>query len=91
MRHATAREQHGLMVISRPESKLGRRSPMNALIAVGSLVALVALLVAPGGVLLAPFVFGVFLLALTGVLGGLQDHTVRQHNPKMDPRGWRDG
>jgi len=64
---------------------------MSALIAVGSLVVLVALLIAPGGVLLAPFVFGVFLLALAGVLGGLNDHTVRQHNPKMNPRGWRNG
>ena len=64
---------------------------MSALIAVGSLVALVALLIAPGGVILAPFVFGLFLLALVGVLGGLGDRTVRQHNPKTNPRGWRDG
>jgi hypothetical protein len=35
--------------------------------------------------------FGVFLLALVGVLGGLEDRTVRQHSPSLNPRGWRDG
>ena len=32
-----------------------------------------------------------FLLGLAGVLAGLEDRTVRQHNPPVDPTGWRDG
>jgi hypothetical protein len=43
-----------------------------------------------GGVIFAPFLFGLFLLALVGVLAGLKDRTVRQHNPAMNPRRWRD-
>jgi hypothetical protein len=44
-----------------------------------------------GGVLFAFLFFGVFLLALVGVLAGLADRNVRQHNPSMNPRRWRDG
>jgi hypothetical protein len=44
-----------------------------------------------GGVLFAFLFFGVFLLALVGVLAGLEDRTVRQHNPSMNPTRWRDG
>jgi hypothetical protein len=51
----------------------------------------IAALVVMGGVIFAPFLFGLFLLALVGVLGGLKDRTVRQHNPAMNPRRWRDG
>jgi hypothetical protein len=35
----------------------------------------------PGGSLFAMLTFGLFLLALVGVLAGLDDTTVRQHNP----------
>jgi uncharacterized protein (DUF58 family) len=51
----------------------------------------IAALVVMGGVIFVPFLFGLFLLALVGVLGGLKDRTVRQHNPAMNPRRWRDG
>jgi hypothetical protein len=43
------------------------------------------------GVLLSLILVGAFLLALAGVLSGLEDHTVRQHDPAMDPTGWRNG
>ena len=35
--------------------------------------------------------FGLFLLALVGVIGGLEDHGVRQHEPAMDRRRSRNG
>jgi hypothetical protein len=45
-----------------------------------------------GGVVFALFLFGpLFLLALVGVLAGLEDRAVRQHNPSMNPREWREG
>jgi hypothetical protein len=43
------------------------------------------------GVLFAPFAFGLFLLSLVGVLGGLRDRKVRQHHPMLDPTRWRNG
>jgi hypothetical protein len=64
---------------------------MSALVAVLSLALTLALLLLPGGVLFAPFSLGLFLLALTGVLGGVEDRTVRQHDPAMTPRSWREG
>ena len=42
-------------------------------------------------VIFAPFLFGRFLLSLLGVLGGLKDPSVRQHNPAANPRRWRNG
>jgi hypothetical protein len=62
-----------------------------ALIAVSSLFLLVATLPIYGFVLVAPFILGLFLLALVGVLGELSDRSVQQHNPEMDPTGWRNG
>jgi Putative Actinobacterial Holin-X, holin superfamily III len=45
-----------------------------------------------GGVVLALFLFfPLFLLGLVGVLAGLEDHTVQQHNPSMDGTKWRNG
>jgi len=35
--------------------------------------------------------FGLFLLALVGVLVGVEDRTVRQHNPSLSPTEWRNG
>ena len=64
---------------------------MSAFVAVSSLFASVALLVVPGGALIAPFSLGLSLLALVGVMGGLENRTVRQRDPELDPRGWRDG
>jgi hypothetical protein len=31
------------------------------------------------------------LLGLVGVLAGLENRTVTQHDPALDPRRWRDG
>ena len=62
---------------------------LSSLVAVGSLFAAVALLPVIGDVVFAVFLFGLFLLALVGVLSGVEDRTVRQHNPEMDPTSWR--
>jgi hypothetical protein len=64
---------------------------MLILIAVLSLLGAAASLLVPGGVLLAPVLLGAALLALTGALGGLENRSVRQHNPPLNPKGWRDG
>lgn len=64
---------------------------MSAVLSVVLLFLLVATLPVMGAVLFAPFLLGAFLLALAGVLRGLQDRTVRQHDAVLDPKGWRDG
>jgi hypothetical protein len=64
---------------------------MSALIAVAALFLLVATLPVFGAVVLAPFILGVFALALVGVLGQVPDRSVRQYNPDLDPTGWREG
>ena len=64
---------------------------MLIVIAVLSLLGGAASLLVPGGVLLAPVLLGAALLALAGALGGLEDRSVRQHDPAMDPEAWRDG
>ena len=64
---------------------------MSALVAVVSLALAVAALPVPGGVIFAPFLFGLFLLSLAAVVGGLRNRAVRQHDPVLDPRRWRDG
>jgi hypothetical protein len=65
---------------------------MSAVIATVSLLLTVASLVAvPAGVVLAPFTFGLFLLALVGVFGGLEDRRVRQRNPDLNGDRWRNG
>ena len=63
---------------------------MNYL-AVPALFLSVALLPLVGGVFFAALFFGLFLLALVGVLGGLGNRTVQQHDPVLDPKGWRNG
>jgi hypothetical protein len=62
-----------------------------SLIAVAALFGTVALVPVYGGVLLAFVFFGLFLLALVGVIGGQEDRTVRQHDAPTDPTGWRRG
>ena len=65
--------------------------------AVSSLVALFALgltivfLPVIGGALFAMVFFGLFVLALVGVLTGVDDHTVHQKDAPTDPTAWRDG
>jgi hypothetical protein len=51
-----------------------------------------ASLIVIGGVILALFLFfPLFLLGLVGVLAGLEDRTVQQHNPAADGTKWRNG
>jgi len=63
----------------------------SALIAIISLLGAVAFVPLIFGALLSLILVGAFLLAVAGVLSGLEDHTVRQHDPAMDPTGWRNG
>ena len=42
-----------------------------------------------GGVLLTPFLLGLFLLALVGVLASRTDGRVERRDAKLDPTGWR--
>jgi hypothetical protein len=69
--------------------------PLATLMAVFAVVALfltVGSLLVIGGVVFALFLFfPLFLGALVGVLAGLEDHTVKQHNPSMDGTRWRNG
>jgi hypothetical protein len=60
---------------------------LSALVAALSLFSAGALVPVVGGVLFVFVLFGLFVLALVGVVGGLEDRTVRQHDPAMDPRG----
>ena len=64
---------------------------LSALVAVGSLFGAVALVPIIGGIFFAFALLGLFLLALVGVLGALEDRSVRQREPAMDPRRWRNG
>lgn len=63
---------------------------LMGLIALGSLVLTVVFIPIIGAVVFSMVTFVLFVGALVGVIAGLEDHTVRQHNPRMDPRGWRD-
>jgi hypothetical protein len=60
-------------------------------VATAALVLTVVTLPIIGGVLVALVAFGAFLLALVGVLAGLDDRTVRQHDVVLDGRRWRGG
>jgi hypothetical protein len=65
---------------------------MKAFASIAALTALVgAVVLVPvyGGILFSFILFGAFLLALVGVIGEAEDRTVRQHEPSMDPDGWR--
>ena len=65
---------------------------LTSLVAVVSLLLGAASLIVLGGALLALFLFfPLFLLALVAVLSGLEDRTVRQYNPALNSRRWRDG
>ena len=64
---------------------------ISSLIAVVALFGAAALTPVLGGVILGFVLLAVFLLALFGVMDGLEDRTVRQRNPSMDPTGWRNG
>jgi hypothetical protein len=64
---------------------------MSSLVAVGSLLLAAALVPVLGGVLFALVLLGLSGLALVGVLGGLEDRTVRQRDVVLEPRRWRNG
>ena len=64
---------------------------LAGIVSVGSLFLAAALVPVVGGILFAMFLFGAFLLGLVGVLGGLEDRSVRQHEPSMDGSRWRTG
>jgi hypothetical protein len=65
---------------------------LSSLIAVVALFLTVASLLIIGGVIFALFLFfPLFVLALIGVLAGLEDRKVRQHIPSLSPGAWRDG
>jgi hypothetical protein len=64
---------------------------VSALVAVSALFLSIAFPLILGGVIFALFLFfPLFLLALVGLLDTVEDRTVRQHNPSVDPRGWRE-
>jgi hypothetical protein len=65
---------------------------LSAFVAVGALLLTGASLLVIGGVLFALLLFfPLFVLALVTVIAGLENRTVRQHNPSMSATGWRDG
>ncbi|TML17197.1 MAG: hypothetical protein E6G33_03585 [Actinobacteria bacterium] len=64
---------------------------MSSVLAVFSLFLAAAFVPVVGAALLVLILLGVFVLALVGVVGRLGDRTVHQHDPVLDPRGWRDG
>jgi hypothetical protein len=55
------------------------------------LLAVTSLVVIGGAVFALLLFFPLALLALVGVLGGLKDRAVRQHNPGTNGMGWRNG
>ena len=64
---------------------------VSGLVAISALLLSIAFPLILGGVIFALFLFfPLFLLALVGLLDTVEDRTVRQHNPSVDPRGWRE-
>ena len=59
-------------------------------LATAALLLIVATLPVIGGALLAPFLLGLFLLALVGVFTRHTDGNARRHDATLDPCGWRD-
>ena len=63
-------------------------SSLVALVALGLTIAFFPII---GGALFAMVFFGLFALAVVGVLSGVDDRTVRQKDVPTDPTGWRNG
>ena len=62
------------------------------LAAVAALFLGVTSLLVLGGAVFGLFLFfPLFVLALVGVLSGLENRTVQQHDPSMDATSWREG
>lgn len=64
---------------------------LSSFLAVAALLGAVAFVPIYGGVLFAFVLFGLFLLALVGAIGGQENRAVRQHDAPTDPTGWRKG
>jgi hypothetical protein len=64
---------------------------LSSLVAVVSLILTVAFIPVVGGVIFSMVFFGLFLLALVGVVGGVEDRTVRQSGPARSVAVWRSG
>jgi hypothetical protein len=64
---------------------------LSSLVAIVSLFGAVAFVPVVGGALFVLLLLGLFVLAVVGVIGGLEDRGVRQNEPAMDPKGWRNG
>lgn len=64
---------------------------ISSLVAIGSLLGAVAFVPVIGATLIVLLLFGAFLLALVGVLSGVEDRTVRQHDAVLDGKRWREG
>jgi hypothetical protein len=64
---------------------------VSATVAVLALFLSLAFPLILGGVIFALLLFfPLFLLAVAGLLDTVENRTVRQHDPPMDPSGWRD-
>jgi hypothetical protein len=64
---------------------------MYSIVAVGALFTAVAFVPVIGAALIVLVLLGLFLLALVGVISSVGDRNVRQHEPVLDPKGWRNG
>jgi hypothetical protein len=63
-------------------------SSLTAIVALGLTILFLPII---GGALFAMVFFGLFLLAIVGVLSGVEDHSVQQKDVPIDPTGWRNG
>jgi len=64
---------------------------LSSLVAVVSLSLTVGSLIVVGGALFALLLFfPLCVLALLGMFAGVENRTVEQHNPSMNPTRWRD-
>jgi hypothetical protein len=63
---------------------------MTYLATAALLATIAAALIPIVGALLAPLLFGLFLIAFLGVLSRQGDRRVRQRDPALNGRGWRD-
>jgi hypothetical protein len=62
---------------------------LSAVAAILCLLGVIVLAPIYGAALFMLLLGGAFVLALTGVLSEVEDRSVPQHDPSMDPSGWR--
>jgi hypothetical protein len=83
---------HGVIGKESKEIRCDKELDMlYSLVAVSSLILAVAFAPVIGAALLVLLLLGLFLLAMVGVFMGVEDRTVRQRDPVLDPKGWRNG